>query len=233
MFPFRGYPQFAADDYPAYKSPNDFLCLAHSHKKDSPTMPKFTPLPAPMIDDINEAVKVMKNGGVIICPSDTIWGRGCDATNAEPVARGVEMKGRDAEQALICLVDNEVKIQSYVEKVPEVAWDLIQCSDEPLTVIYDGGRYLAPGVTAPDGSVAIRLTREDFSRELCRRLGRPVVSTSANLHGRPSPKRFDDIAEELKAAADYVCRSRRKEKKTTTASHIVKLGADASVKIIR
>ena len=198
MFPFRGYPLFAADDYPAYKSPNDFLCLAHSNKKDSPTMPKFTPLPAPMIDDINEAVKVMKNGGVIIYPTDTIWGIGCDATNAEAVA-----------------------------------WDLIHCSDEPLTVIYDGGRYLAPGVTAPDGSVAIRLTREDFSRELCRRLGRPVVSTSANLHGRPSPKRFDDIAEELKAAADYVCRSRRKEKKTTTASHIVKLGADASVKIIR
>lgn len=184
-------------------------------------------------DDIRQAVEVMNRGGVILYPTDTIWGIGCDATNEEAVRRVFAIKRRDDAKALISLVDSEAKLQFYVREVPDVAWDLLECAERPLTVIYDGARNLAPSLLAEDGSAGIRVTREEFSRNLCMRMRRAVVSTSANISGQPSPRCFSDISPELIAAVDYVCTSRREEKTNPPASNIIKLGTGGLVKIIR
>lgn len=184
-------------------------------------------------DDIRQAVEVMNRGGVILYPTDTIWGIGCDATNAEAVRRVFDIKRRDDAKALISLVDSEAKIEFYVRDVPDVAWDLIELSQRPLTIIYDNARNLAPNLLAEDGSAALRLTREEFSRELCMRMRRAVVSTSANVSGSPAPRCFADIPEEIRQAVDYVCTSRRNEATNPPASSIIKLGAGGEIKIIR
>lgn len=192
-----------------------------------------TPLPQEFKDDIREAVNVMRRGGIILYPTDTIWGLGCDATNEEAVRRIFEIKRREDSKALITLVDSEAKIQFYVREIPDVAWDLIEMSNKPLTVVYDGARNLAKNLIAQDGSVAIRLTNEPFSRELCMRMKCAVVSTSANISGMSAPHCFSDISDEIKNAVDYVCTSRRDEKENPPASSIIKLGADSEIKIIR
>lgn len=186
-----------------------------------------------MKEDIRRALDVLNKGGVILYPTDTIWGIGCDATNEEAVSRVYAIKRRTDAKALITLVDSEAKIQGYVREIPDVAWQLIDCSTRPLTIIYDGARHLAPNLLAEDGSVAIRLTREAFSRELCLRFHRPIVSTSANLSGEPSPATFDDISEDIKQAVDYVCTSRRDDRTPAHPSSIIKLAANGEVKIIR
>lgn len=186
-----------------------------------------------MKEDIRRALDVLNKGGVILYPTDTIWGIGCDATNEEAVSRVYAIKRRTDAKALIMLVDSEAKIQGYVREIPDVAWQLIDCSTRPLTIIYDGARHLAPNLLAEDGSVAIRLTREAFSRELCLRFHRPIVSTSANLSGEPSPATFDDISEDIKQAVDYVCTSRRDDRTPARPSSIIKLAANGEVKIIR
>ncbi len=186
-----------------------------------------------MKEDIRRALDVLNKGGVILYPTDTIWGIGCDATNEEAVSRVYAIKRRTDAKALITLVDSEAKIQGYVREIPDVAWQLIDCSTRPLTIIYDGARHLAPNLLAEDGSVAIRLTREAFSRELCLRFHRPIVSTSANLSGEPSPATFDDISEDIKQAVDYVCTSRRNDRTPARPSSIIKLAANGEVKIIR
>ena len=184
-------------------------------------------------DDIRQAIDVMNHGGVILYPTDTIWGIGCDATNEEAVRRVFAIKRRDDAKALITLVDSEAKLQFYVPEVPDVAWDLIELSEKPLTIIYDHARNLAPNLLAEDGSAGIRVTREEFSRNLCMRLKRAIVSTSANVSGEPSPKRFADISPEILAAVDYVCTSRREEQTNPPASSIIKLGSGGLVKVIR
>ena len=186
-----------------------------------------------MKEDIRRALDVLNKGGVILYPTDTIWGIGCDATNEEAVSRVYAIKRRTDAKALITLVDSEAKIQGYVREIPDVAWQLIDCSTRPLTIIYDGARHLAPNLLAEDGSVAIRLTREAFSRELCLRFHRPIVSTSANLSGEPSPATFDDISKDIKQAVDYVCTSRRDDRTPARPSSIIKLAANGEVKIIR
>lgn len=186
-----------------------------------------------MKEDIRRALDVLNKGGVILYPTDTIWGIGCDATNEKAVSRVYAIKRRTDAKALITLVDSEAKIQGYVREIPDVAWQLIDCSTRPLTIIYDGARHLAPNLLAEDGSVAIRLTREAFSRELCLRFHRPIVSTSANLSGEPSPATFDDISEDIKQAVDYVCTSRRDDRTPARPSSIIKLAANGEVKIIR
>lgn len=184
-------------------------------------------------DDIREAVQVMNRGGIILYPTDTIWGLGCDATNAAAVSRIYEIKKRADSKALITLVDSEAKIDFYVREVPDVAWDLIELTTKPLTIIYDNARNLAENLTAEDGSVAIRVTRESFSRELCMRMKRAIVSTSANISGTPSPKNFQDISPKIKAAVDYICSSRQDEMQNPPASSIIKLGAGGLIEIIR
>lgn len=184
-------------------------------------------------EDISKAIEVMNRGGVILYPTDTIWGLGCDATNEEAVKRIYEIKRRNDAKALITLVDSEAKIDFYVREVPEVAWQLIEVAERPLTIIYDGARNLAPNLLAEDGSAGIRITKEEFSRNLCMRMRRAIVSTSANISGEPSPKCFADISPEILKAVDYVCTSRRNETHNPPASNIIKLGVGGEVKVIR
>lgn len=184
-------------------------------------------------DDVKKAVEVMRKGGVILYPTDTVWGIGCDATNADAVAKVYKIKHRDDSKALICLVDSDVRMQKYVRNVPEVAWDLLELSDTPTTVILDNAVNLAPNLIAKDGSIAMRITRETFSKELCYRFQKPIVSTSANISGEPAAQNYCDISEELIKAVDYVCWTRRQEHKPHTPSKIIKLAQNGEVKIIR
>lgn len=184
-------------------------------------------------DDIKNAVEVMRRGGVILYPTDTVWGIGCDATNAEAVARVYRIKQRDDSKALICLVDSDVRLQRYVRNVPEVAWDIMELSTKPTTVILDDAVNLAPNLIADDGSIAMRITREPFSKELCYRFQKPIVSTSVNISGEPAAQNYRDISPELLEAVDYVCFTRRQEHKPHTPSSIIRLQKDGRVEIIR
>ena len=185
------------------------------------------------IEDIKNACRVMQEGGVILYPTDTIWGIGCDATNEEAVRRVYEIKRRADSKAMLVLVDSAVKVDFYVQDVPNVAWDLLNVADKPLTIIYDGARNLAPNLLAEDGSVGIRVTGEEFSKALCNRFRKAIVSTSANVSGEPSPRTFADISEDIKQAVDYVVEARRTEPASARPSSIIKLGKGGEVKIIR
>ncbi len=185
------------------------------------------------IEDIKKACQVMQEGGVILYPTDTIWGIGCDATNEEAVRRVYEIKHRADSKAMLVLVDTAVKVDYYVQDVPAVAWDLIDVADKPLTIIYSGARNLAPNLLAEDGSVGIRVTGEEFSKALCFRFRKAIVSTSANVSGRPSPRTFAEIDEEIKQAVDYIVEARRDETTLARPSSIIKLGQGGEVKIIR
>ena len=138
----------------------------------------------------------MNEGGVILYPTDTIWGIGCDATNEEAVRRVYQIKQRSDSKAMLVLVDSPVKVDFYVQDVPEVAWDLIEVADKPLTIIYSGARNLASNLIAEDGSVGIRVTNEEFSKRLCQQFRKAIVSTSANISGQPSPANYSEITEE-------------------------------------
>ena len=187
--------------------------------------------------DIRNAVEVLRRGGVILYPTDTVWGIGCDATNEEAVKRVYDIKQRDDSKALICLVDSDARLQRYVRQVPDVAWQLIDSlkdSDaKPTTIILDGAVNLAPNLIADDGSIALRITDEPFSRELCYRFQRALVSTSANISGQPAAQNYCDIAPELLDAVDYVCWSRRQEHKPHQPSSIIRLRQNGEVTIIR
>ncbi len=184
-------------------------------------------------EDIKQACEVMERGGVILYPTDTIWGIGCDATNAAAVQRVYEIKQRADSKALIVLTDSEAKVEYYVTEVPETAWQLLDVAVKPLTLIYPGARNLAPNLLAEDGSIAIRITRESFSQQLCRRFKKAIVSTSANISGTPSPHNFAEISDEIKNAVDYIVEARRDETDESTPSSIIKLGDDGTIKIIR
>lgn len=184
-------------------------------------------------EDIHRAVDVMRSGGIILYPTDTVWGIGCDATNEEAVAKVYKVKQREEAKAMICLVDSDVRLQRYVRRVPEIAWQLLDLATKPLTVVLDGAAGLAPNLLAEDGSVALRITKEDFSKELCFRFQKPVVSTSANISGQPTAQNYRDIDKDLLDAVDYVCWSRRQEHKPHTPSSIVRLWENGEIKIIR
>ena len=186
-----------------------------------------------MLSDIKEAVAVLKRGGVIIYPTDTVWGLGCDATNAEAVEKIYRIKRRNHAKALITLVDGLPMLERTVEGIPDVAYELIDCSDKPISIIYDRGIGVAPNLTAEDGTLAVRVSKDEFSRELCRRFGRPVVSTSANESGAPTPRNFREISSDILASADYVCRTRRDDEVPHRSSTIIRLSKDGTFKIIR
>jgi len=183
--------------------------------------------------DIRNAVEVLKKGGVILYPTDTIWGLGCDATNEEAVKRIYQIKQREESKACICLVDSANRMQRYFRTVPDVAWDMIDYATTPLTLILDGANGVAPSLIAEDGSLGIRVTHEEFSRQICYRFQKAIVSTSANISGEPSPKRFADIPEEIKSQVDYIVQFRRGEKTAGQPSKIVKLKQDGEVTVIR
>lgn len=183
--------------------------------------------------DIRQAVDVLRKGGVILYPTDTVWGIGCDATNEEAVARVYKIKQRDERKALICLVDSDARLQRYVRQVPDVAWQLIDCIVKPTTIILDGAVNLAPNLIGEDGSIGIRITQEPFSRELCYRFQKAIVSTSVNISGDTPAQNYRDIDPRIIEQVDYVCWSRRQEHKPHQPSSIIKLGMGGEVQIIR
>ena len=186
-------------------------------------------------EDLQRALQVLRSGGVILYPTDTVWGIGCDATNAEAVARVYEIKRRVDSKAMLVLLDGAGKLQGYMDKVPETAWMLLEANEgqRPMTIIYPHARNLATNLLAEDGSVGIRITTELFSKALCEQLRRPIVSTSANFSGEPAAKTFSDISEDLKAAVDYVCLFRRDDRTTHQPSSIIKIDEKERITILR
>lgn len=186
-----------------------------------------------MNEDIKKACEVMNAGGVILYPTDTIWGLGCDATNAEAVKKIYTIKQRLDSKAMLVLVDSAVKVDFYVADVPNVAWDLVELAEKPLTIIYDGARNMASNLLAEDGSVGIRVTKEEFSKQLCFRFRKAIVSTSANISGEKAPSNFSEVSEEIKSQVDYIVRYRQDDMSRPGPSGIVKLGKGGVVKVIR
>lgn len=184
-------------------------------------------------EDIKNAVEVLRKGGTILYPTDTVWGIGCDATNAEAVKKVYEIKHRDDSKAMICLVDSSNRIQRYVRNVPDVAWDIFDLATKPTTIILDGANGLAPNLIAEDGSIALRVTQEEFSKQLCYRFQKAIVSTSANISGEPTAQNYRDIDPQIIEAVDYVCWTRRQEHLPHTPSSIIKLTPSGEVTIIR
>ena len=188
---------------------------------------------------IQQAVKVLREGGVILYPTDTVWGIGCDATNEQAVARVFEIKRRSEAKSLVLLACDLDMVAKYIRQIPSIAIDLVEVNDAPMTIIYPGAQYLAPNAVAQDGSVGIRIPLSEdnpagaFCRELVRRLRRPLVSTSANISGEPTPATFSEIPEEIKAAVDYVVPKPFGYGATGRSSQIIKLGLDGEVEILR
>ena len=184
-------------------------------------------------EDIRKACEVMAKGGVILYPTDTIWGIGCDATDEAAVRRVFDIKHRADSKAMLVLIDTAAKLNYYVKEVPEIAYDLIEMANKPMTIIYEGARNLAENLLAEDGSVGIRVTNEAFSKQLCQRFRKAIVSTSANVSGEPSPANFNQISKVIKDSVDYIVGCRRDEMIEAKPSSIVKLGVNGEIKIIR
>lgn len=185
-----------------------------------------------MQNSIKKALEVLRQGGVILYPTDTIWGIGCDATNDEAVNRIYKIKQRADNKSMLVLLDNEVKIARYVCDVPDIAYDLIEMSEKPLTIIYEHSKGLSENISKHNETVGIRVTQEPFSKHLIEQFKKPIVSTSANLSGSDSPLCFSEISEEIKAAVDYVVEYGQDDDKARPSS-IILLGNDSSIKIIR
>ncbi len=185
--------------------------------------------------DLQQALCVLREGGVILYPTDTVWGIGCDATNADAVARVYEIKRRVDSKAMLVLLDGAGKLQGYVENVPETAWMLLEATEgqRPMTIIYPKAKNLAPNLLAEDGSVGIRITSEPFTKALCEQLRHPIVSTSANISGEPTAKTFNEISMELLETVDYVCQFRRNDTTTYKPSSIIKIDEKERITIIR
>jgi len=202
-----------------------------------------------VVSVIGEALEALRGGGVILYPTDTIWGIGCDATDPDAVRRVYDIKRRPDAKSLVLLASDLDMVARYIQKIPDIAIDLVEVNDKPMTIIYPGAIclpapaggetpakdrwHLAYNTVAEDGSVGIRIPMMDFCKELVRRLGRPLVSTSANISGEPSPKSFKDIPEEIRSAVDYVVPPSLERESTGLASQIIKLGLDGEVEIIR
>lgn len=186
-----------------------------------------------MQDEIIKTLEVLRAGGVILYPTDTVWGLGCDATNEKAVKRIFEIKKREDAKSMLVLIDNPGKLQSYVEDVPDMAWDLVEMTEKPLTIIYPGARNLAQNLIAKDKSIGIRITNDDFSKKLCSQFRKPIVSTSANISGEPTPSNFSQISEEIKSAVDYVVKFRQNDSSHPKPSSIIKLDKGNVFKLIR
>ena len=182
---------------------------------------------------MQKAIETLKNGGVILYQTDTVWGIGCDATNTEAVQKIIDLKERSSDKSFIILLDNDTKLNRYVKNVPEIAWDLIEFSTVPTTIIYPEGYNLANNVLAVDKSIGIRIVKEGKCNELIRKFGKPIVSTSANFKNKPTPLSFEDIDQRILAKVDYVLPSQSVNKKNVKTSKIIKLGIGGEFKFIR
>lgn len=186
-----------------------------------------------MQSDIKAALEVLRNGGLILYPTDTIWGIGCDATNADAVERLSNLKQQKSGKNMLVLIENPNMLNIYLDEVPEIAWDLIEVTDKPLTIIYPKAKNFAPNLIAADGSIGIRVVRHTFCERLIQAFRKPIVSTSANISGQVFPKSFADIAPEIKAGVDLIVPHIYEESKSPVPSSIIKLGLGGEVKIIR
>ena len=184
-------------------------------------------------EDIKEALIILRKGGIILYPTDTIWGLGCDATNPSSVERIFSIKSRNENKSLIILVSNAGMIERYTREIPDVALELAGVSDSPLTIIYPIGKNLAPGVCNEDGSVGIRICKDRFCNELISRFRKPIISTSANLSGKPSPRNFADIDGSVIGKVDYVVKHRQDDKRIYASSPVIKVERNGTIKIIR
>lgn len=184
-------------------------------------------------EDVKKAVDVLRSGGVILYPTDTIWGIGCDATNPIAVKRIYEIKQRQDTKSMLVLMENPNLLNSYISEVPEIAWELIEVADTPLTIIYPGAKNLAANLLATDGSIGIRITNEAFTQQLIQRFRKPIVSTSANISGAKTPQNFVEISEEIKKSVDYIVEFRRDDLSLSNPSGIIKLGIGGQIEIIR
>lgn len=184
-------------------------------------------------EEIKNALKVLRAGGVILYPTDTVWGLGCDATNAEAVRKIYEIKKRSDAKSMIVLVNSAAMLTRYVDNPPEVALQIAEWSEKPLTVVYDKGRSLAEGVASSDGSVGVRICSEPFCDALIDALRKPLISTSANISGEAAPAIFDEISEEIVSAVDYVCLYRQDDRSKASPSSVIKVSANGTVKILR
>ncbi|MBP0903900.1 L-threonylcarbamoyladenylate synthase [Mariniflexile gromovii] len=185
-----------------------------------------------MQNEIKKALDILKNGGLILYPTDTVWGIGCDATNPEAVKKVYALKQREDSKALICLVADDRMLKKYVKNVPEVALNIIDITDKPTTIIYDDAQNLASNLVAEDGTIAIRIPDDEFCFQLCRKLNGAIVSTSANISGFPTPNSFKEIQQEVLKGVDYVVNLHH-EKICNKPSSIIKLSNNGVVKIIR
>ena len=186
-----------------------------------------------MEEELKKAHDIIQKGGILLYPTDTIWGIGCDATNPEAVQRIYDLKQRPDTRSMLVLIDSPEYLHHYVRELPEIALDLIELSVKPLTIIYSGAQHVASNLIAQDGSLGIRITREAFSQQLCRRMKKPLVSTSANISGQPAPANFSEISDEILQGVDYVVNYRQQEKQKSQASSIIQLGEGGIVKVIR
>lgn len=184
-------------------------------------------------EDLKQALEVLKQGGIILYPTDTVWGIGCDATNIAAVEKIIELKKRDAGKGMIVITDQPGRIPQYVKAIPELAWDLIELAEKPLTLIYPDGKNLAANVLALDGSIGIRVTNELFSKTLCTRFKTPIVATSANLSGKKTPRSFIEIEPAIVEQVDYVVKFRQDDSKHYISSGIMRLGLHGEFELIR
>ncbi|WP_418263440.1 L-threonylcarbamoyladenylate synthase [Flavobacterium faecale] len=182
--------------------------------------------------EIHKAFEVIKEGGIILYPTDTVWGIGCDATNAEAIAKIYKLKQRTETQSMICLMNGEKMLYNVFKEIPEVAWQILDLSENPTTLILDNPRNVAPNIIAPDKTLGIRLVKEPFCFKLMERMKKPLVSTSANISGQPTPKNFKEISPAIINGVDYVV-NLNKDKVSGKPSTIIKLTNDAQVKVIR
>lgn len=184
-------------------------------------------------EEIGKSIAVLRDGGVILYPTDTIWGLGCDATNREAVSRIYRIKKREDSKSMLVLLASGSLLPSYVKEVPEISWELLDAANTPLTIIYPGARNLAPNLVAEDGSIGIRIVRDPFCEELLRRFRKPLVSTSANISGSPSPSTFSDIAAEITGSVDHIVDWRRNDTTKRPPSSIIKIDDRGRISIIR
>lgn len=184
-------------------------------------------------EDLNQALETLKNGGLILYPTDTIWGIGCDATNPEAVEKVFALKGRDKSKSMVILLHNDNQLASYVNDVPEVAYELIEATDRPLTIVYAQAKNLAPNAVAEDGSVGIRIVDHPFCQQLLQRFRRPIVSTSANLSGQPSASIFDEIDDKIKEGVNYIVKFEQHIHQKGSPSVIMKLDPSGKFEFLR
>lgn len=186
-----------------------------------------------MREEIKKACEVLRAGGLILYPTDTIWGIGCDATNDEAVQKVYDLKKRTDHKAMLVLLDSAARLETYVSDVPEIAWEVIEVADKPLTIIFSGAKNLSKKLLAEDGSIGIRVTREEFSRKLCEQFRKPLVSTSANVSGEVFPSTFAEISDTIKNGVDYIVNYRQDDVSEAQPSGILKLGAGGLIQVIR